>query len=193
MSSKILWLLIVVGILGQNYIFASEEHSKSQLLELDPGLAFWTVVTFVTLLLVLKKFAWKPLLESIDAREKHIRDNITNAEQTRENAEKLLEEGRQKITSAHQEAKGIVESATHQAVTVRQQQVLQTEKECTNVKIHAKKQIQNLQTKAIEDMLNNIGNLSIEIAGKITQKSLSDQDHKQIINDSIVSMRKEFK
>ena len=65
---------------------------KEGLLKLDPGLILWTIITFLVVLLVLWKWAWKPIVEALDARAEKIRGDIENAEKARQDAEKLLEQ-----------------------------------------------------------------------------------------------------
>jgi len=190
MFSKIHWLL--AGLLCLSSLWATEEHGSKGLLDLHPGLAFWTIVTFAVLLYILKKFAWKPILESLDIREKYIAEKISHAEKSHEEGEHFLEETRQKLNSAQNEARNIVEGAAQRATQIRQESTVQTEKECTQIKIHAQRQIQGLQTKAMEDVLGNLGDLSVQIAGRILEKSLSQEEHSRLIQESLRSMHREL-
>src|ERR1051325_778739 len=73
------------------------------MLEVNTGLISWTIVTFVLLLIVLRKFAWKPLLEGLQRREERVRTSIERAEQAQKDAERLMEENRQRLAQADQE------------------------------------------------------------------------------------------
>ena len=89
---------------------------------LDPhvGLIIWTIITFLVVLLVLKKFAWPHLLAALDEREKRISDAITAAEQARQEAEEVLREHRQKLAAADEEARQVVAEAREAGANVRQ-------------------------------------------------------------------------
>ena len=68
------------------------------MLDVNPGLIVWTIVTFVCLLIVLRKFAWKPLLEVLQKREEHVRSSIERAEHAKQEAERLLKENQEKLS-----------------------------------------------------------------------------------------------
>src|SRR5258706_11449532 len=78
------------------------------MLEPNPGLLVWTIVTFVALMIVLRAFAWKPLLEALKKREEHVRTSIERAEQAKQEAEHILEENRKQLASAEAEAHRIL-------------------------------------------------------------------------------------
>ncbi|HDZ59768.1 MAG TPA: ATP synthase F0 subunit B [Actinobacteria bacterium] len=81
------------------------------MLEIVPGLMIWTLITFVVLLLVLKKFAFGPIQNMIDNRRNAIAESIEAAENTRREAERLLAEYRESIANAKREAEEIIERA----------------------------------------------------------------------------------
>ena len=78
------------------------------MLEPNPGLVVWTIITFVLLVLILRKFAWRPILESLRKREERVRSSIERAEQAQQEAERLLEEHRRRIANAEQEGHRIL-------------------------------------------------------------------------------------
>ena len=94
------------------------------LLNVDTGLMFWTIVTFVLLLLVLRAVAWKPLLAMLDERERRIRDSLNQAEKAREEAQSAAEENRRAMEQAQAEARQAIsegrEAAERAAQEVRQ-------------------------------------------------------------------------
>lgn len=185
--------VFVIFLLLASCVLASEGHESGGLLDLKPGLSLWTIVTFLVLLAILSKFAWKPMLQSLEERETHIRNHITSAEQSHQQADKLLDETKQKLSNAHNEARSIVDTANQRANQMRQQAVVQTERECSNIKLNSQKQISAMQTKAVEDVLGNLSDLSFEIAGKMIQKSLTSEDHSRLIADSVANMRQKLK
>lgn len=194
MFAKLSVLLVALLLIFASTYLVAEEHSgQGGLLDLKPGLSIWTIITFLVLLAVLTKFAWKPMLKSLDEREQHIHNQISNAELSRQQADQLLDETKQKLSSANNEARTIVDSASQRANQIRQQAVIQTERECANIKINSQKQISSMQTKAVEEMLGNTSDLSIEIASQIIQKALTPEDHSRLIADSIANTRRKLK
>src|SRR3954454_10455248 len=84
------------------------------LIDPNPGLMFWTLITFAIVLYVLRRFAWKPIQQTIEARRKAITDNLEAAEKTRADAQQALEEYRAQLAESRREAGKIVEQARRQ-------------------------------------------------------------------------------
>jgi F-type H+-transporting ATPase subunit b len=86
-------------------LFAAPEKSPSDtLLSVEPGLMIWTIIIFILLLILLKKLAWKPLLNSLSGREQMIKDSVEKAENLRNEAEKMLEENKKVLAKAEEES-----------------------------------------------------------------------------------------
>ncbi len=154
------------------------------------GLAFWTVVTFLVLLVVLKRFAWKPLLSSLDAREKSIRDAIEQAEKSRQEAQKTLQDAQEKLAKSGQEARAMLDNAQAQTARLREQMMAETERECTQLKTQVQLQISQARDKAIQEIWSQMATISTELAGKLLHRSLRSEDHSQFFAESLADMRK---
>ena len=85
------------------------EGSSGGLLDVNPGLMIWTVVTFILLLFILKKVAWKPILNSLNERETFIKDSLDKAEKARIEAEKMFEENKANLEKAEEEAQKVID------------------------------------------------------------------------------------
>ena len=87
----------------------------------NPGLILWTIFTFLILLVILRKFAWKPLMESLHKREETVRSSIERAETARQDAERLLEENRKQLARAEEKVKlSRTPISNHAAWSIRQ-------------------------------------------------------------------------
>src|SRR5262249_8031282 len=91
------------------------------LLNVNPGLMIWTIVTFVLLLVVLRIMAWGPLQKSLDAREKRIRDAVEGAEKARRDSEDLLARHHKMLDAAKDEARQIIEEGKQDGLKLRQE------------------------------------------------------------------------
>ena len=147
----------------------------------DFGLFFWMVVTFSILLWILKRFAWSPILKMLSDREKSIEDALRSAENAKEEMirlqsgnEKILKEAileREKIVREARDLKdSIIRDARNEAVI-----------EANKVIENARATIEHERIAAISDIKNLITNFSIEIAGKILQKELSDDSRQKTL------------
>lgn len=143
------------------------------LLTPELGLFFWTLIAFVSVFLILRKFAWGPILSSLGEREKGIADSIATAErvkaemsQMKAENEKLMAQAREERSTMLKEAKEIKDHMISEAKE-------QAKAEANKIIIDAQAQIQQQKMAALTEVKNEIGNLAVEVAGKILRKQLS--------------------
>ena len=150
------------------------------------GLIFWTTVVFVLLLLLLKKFAWKPILSAVEERNNLINDSLQAAEKARDemselnsNNEKIIAQAKLDRDSLLKEAREMKSQIISQA---KDQAALQAEKLVNS----AKEQISNEKMKVLIELKNHVADLSIEMAEKVLSNELSDASkQKELINRSL--------
>ena len=161
---------------------------------LDPhvGLIIWTIITFLVVLLVLKKFAWPQLLASLDEREKRISDALAAAEQARQEAEEVLREHRQKITAAEEEARKIVAEARAAGANVRQTIVSQAREEAERMLDQARTSIESEKRAAIAELRRETANLAIQAAGVLIDANLDDEKNRGLVDDLIAKIPESF-
>ena len=150
------------------------------------GLMFWTVLIFVLLVLVLKKFAWKPILNAVDERNNSITEALSSAkkakaemEQLSADNEKILNQARIERDSIIKEARAIKESTISEA---KSKASLEAEK----IILSAKEQISNEKMKAMIELKNEIADISIQMAEKIIKLELKDiKSQKKLIEQTL--------
>ena len=104
------------------YIFLAAAASPTELLlKPTPGLYIWTIITFLLLFFVLRKFAWKPLLNALNEREDFISNSLKDAEKAREELENINQESQDIITNARSEAQSILADGKSAAENIKQQ------------------------------------------------------------------------
>ncbi|MAX31294.1 MAG: ATP synthase F0 subunit B [Candidatus Marinimicrobia bacterium] len=162
---------------------------NNPLVQLDPGLFVWTILTFLLLLFVLAKFAWKPLLKMLNDREELIRSSLEDAEKAKEKLEKLNAEGEAIINQARSEAQSIL-SEGKAAVSKLKDETLDVAKEqAKQIASEAEKQINIEKDKAIAEIKSEVVNLSMSIAEKLINKNISPEDNKALIDESLSSVK----
>jgi len=146
------------------------------LLTPDFGLFFWTLLAFLTVFFILRKFAWKPIIDSLGEREKGIADSIATAErvktemsQLKADNEKLLAQAREERTAMLREAKETRDKIVGEAKE-------QAKAEANKIIIDAQHQIQQQKMTAITEVKNQIGSLAISVAEQILRKQLNASD-----------------
>jgi F-type H+-transporting ATPase subunit b len=158
------------------------------MLDLDPGLMIWAWVTFFVLLFVLYKVAWKPILSTIDKREKTIQDSIDRAEKAKEEAESLLEKHNQLMQSAQQEAQKMLKENRTLAEKSRQEILEQAKKNAGQLLDKAKSEIEKERDEALFVLRSEVADLAIAATKKIIGESLDESKQKSIVEEFIQKM-----
>jgi len=138
------------------------------------GLIFWTTVVFTLLVLLLKKFAWKPILSAVDERNKSIKDSLAQAEKARSEMSELTANNEKIITQAKVDRDIILKEARDMKNEIISEAKDKANKEAEKLVSTAKEQILNEKMKAITELKNHVADLSIEMAEKILSSELSD-------------------
>ena len=158
---------------------------NNPLVQVDPGLFIWTIVTFLVLLTLLAKFAWGPLLQSLAAREETIRKALTDAEKARLELERLNQESEAIIRQARVDADGIVASSRADAERLRGELREKARAEADGILKNAERQIQLETARALEQIRREAGDLSVAIASKIIQRNITKEDNERLIEDAL--------
>ncbi|MCL4500029.1 MAG: F0F1 ATP synthase subunit B [Chloroflexi bacterium] len=142
---------------------------------------FWTAVSFGILLLVLWKFGLGPISGMVEEREKRIRESLEQAEHTRLEAERLLREYEERLAAARAEAQSLVAESKRLGESLREEIVDKAEDEATRLLERAREQIARDTESAILELRGEVAELSVDIASKIIDRSLSEKDHLELI------------
>ena len=165
------------------------EILQGGLLRVEPGLLLWTIITFVVLLLILWKAAWKPLVEALDARAEKVRGDIENADRSRQDAEKLLAQHKQMMDNARNEAAKFIADSKAEAEKMKNEIVEKASADAKDVSERARKEINLAKDKALTEIKAEIVTLSTEIAAKIINKNLNPNDQKSLVEETLNKVR----
>jgi F-type H+-transporting ATPase subunit b len=155
------------------------------LVQPDPGLFIWTIVTFLVLLTLLAKFAWQPLLQALDSRQESIRKSLDDARQAKQDLERLHQESAQIIRQARVEADGIITRSRADAERLREEMKQKARAEADTIVKSAERQIQLETTRALQQIRTEAVDLSVMIASKIIQRNLSKEDNERLIDEAL--------
>ena len=159
------------------------------LVQLDPGLFIWTIITFLVLFFALAKFAWKPLLKMLKDREDMIRDSLDDAEKAKVELERLSEESEAIMAKARSEAQSILAEGKTAAEKVKDDIIAKSNEQANKIRKDAENQIQVEKEKAIAEIKGEVVNLTLSVAEKLIQKNLSDADNKSLIEASLKKVK----
>jgi len=154
----------------------------------DPGLFIWTILTFLVLLALLTKYAWRPLLTALEVRQDRIRQALDEARAAAEEKERVQRESAEVIRRARLEADAIVSASRGDANRVRDEAKQKARTDAAAIIAAAERQVQLDALRAREELRQEAVNLSIVIASKLIRKNIRPEDNQKLIDDVISSL-----
>lgn len=146
-----------------------------------PGLGFffWTLLAFVIVFLILKKFAWKPIISTLNEREKTIADSIESAERVKAEMAQMKSENELLMQKAREERGLILKEAKEVKDRIIAEAKEQAKAEANKIMIDAQAAIQAQKMAALTEVKNQVGKLVVEVSEKVLRRELSDKANQE--------------
>ena len=158
---------------------------NNPLVQPDPGLYIWTIVTFLILVALLGKYAWRPLLDALERRQDAIRKSLDEARQAKKELERLNEESARILAEARVEADAIISRSRADASRAGDEMKQKARADAENIVRNAERQIQLETSRAVQRVRQEAVDISIAIASKIIQRNLSREDNERLIAETL--------
>lgn len=155
------------------------------MVDLTLGTILAQMLNFFILVWILKRFAYQPLVDTMNERKTRIANDLASAEQARLEAEQLKVEYAQQMTLARQEAQEIVEKAHHQAQVTSTEELAAARAHIESEKIRAREDIENERNRAMLSLRNDVVSLSMAMASKVVAKDMDSETNTKLIEDAI--------
>jgi F-type H+-transporting ATPase subunit b len=156
------------------------------------SLIFWEIVSFGILLWVLYKYAFPPILETLETRERKIRESLEQAERLRVEAERRMQEYEAKLTVASRDAEAVLIQAKERAQRLLDENEQRLVAEAERVKADAAREIDQERRKAIQEIRNQATDLALLVAEKVVERSLTDADHRRLADEALAAVEKTY-
>ena len=188
----VLWMIffVTLPVIASEEVPA-EEHATPSVFEGYYGEAIWTLIWFFVLLIVLWKFAWKPVLAGLNSRTEHIEKQISDAEKTRKEAKKILEEYGAKLADAERQGRDIITARTKEAEKQAKEVHQQTKRELEQRKIRADAELERERTEAADELWGQAGDIVRQLGKEVFGKSLDDEDNRKLIAEAIARLKQQ--
>jgi len=193
MWMRVLLILVVAAGLCDNALGAEAGAAEDEPSPFSGSLAdaVWTMVSFIALLLVLWRLAWKPVLAGLTARQEFIEKQLKDAEETRRKAERVLSEYQDKLADAERQGRQIIDLRRSEA-----------EKEAARITDEARKQAEAMRAKleidlerarkqAEAELLDEAGSIVLKLGEQVLGRILEDQDHRRLVDQAIERLRED--
>jgi F-type H+-transporting ATPase subunit b len=177
-----------VGAIANNLVLAATEGKESGgsfLVSPNLGLMIWTLIAFGISMWILKKYAFPPIAEALEKRSRAIQDSIDHAEQTRQEADKLLEEYRARLKEAREQAEDILVRSRKAAEQFEAESREKAQQEHKDAMERTRREIQAETQRALDAIRKEVADLTIIATEKVARKSLTGDDQKRLIEEAL--------
>jgi F-type H+-transporting ATPase subunit b len=184
MIKKALFLLAVLMTTALP-VLAAEGEGEPSLFAGDLGNSFWTILIFVLVLVVLGKFAWGPILSTLQTRESFIHEALAKAKADRDAAEARLKQYEERLAGARAEATAIVDEGRRDAEVVKRKIEAAAKVEADKMIDRARREIQIATVTATRELYDLSARLATDMAARVIGRELSAKDHERLIAEAI--------
>jgi F-type H+-transporting ATPase subunit b len=155
------------------------------LVQPDPGLFVWTILTFLILVALLARFAWRPLLQALERRQATIAQSLEDAQRARQELERLQRESAQIMAQARAEAESMLARSRSDAEALREELKQKARTEAAGIVKNAERQIQLETARAVQQIRHEAVDLSVAIASKILRRQVTREDNEALIQEAL--------
>lgn len=163
----------------------------SDITTVNPGLIFWTIITFLFVAIVLRWKAWGPILSLVEEREKQINNAIESAKRERAEAEKMLTEQKAAIAEARREAAEMVRKSQGEMEKFKEQMMADARKKAEEELASARRQIQEEKAKALAEVRSMAVDLALSAAERLIGEKMDDSKHRSMAEQFIEQLPKQ--
>ena len=154
--------------------------------EFSFGLFFWQSLIFIGLILLLRKFAWKPILDAVNERETSIKDAMNAAEEAKKEIASIQEDNQKILKEARAERESLLKEARSNGADIVAQAKAEAKAEADKIFAHAQESIQNEKRAALTELKNQVAQISLDIAEKVIDSELeSKEKQSKLVNQLI--------
>jgi F-type H+-transporting ATPase subunit b len=163
-------------------------HGNPNPLVIGPDLALVTAIVFLLLLAVLGKFAWRPILEALDRRERMIADSLAAAEAKQEEATRLLAQYEAKLRHATDQVRAMLDEARRDAEYTKSEIIAEARAAAQSEQERALREVRLATDASLKQLSETSANLAVDLASKILEQKLSDTEHDRLVRDALAGM-----
>lgn len=167
----------------------SKPYKEVNVMDLKWDLGLWAVVVFVLLFLILRTKAWGPILEGLQKREEHIRSAVEEAKTARAETSRLQAQYKAEMDAKFAEIPKIMEEARRDAEALKEELRSQSNKEITADRQRLRREIDSARDQALKEIWEQAAQLATLISAKVIGKSLTGDDHRRLIDESLHELR----
>ena len=175
-------------IFSASPLLAQEAEHRVDLLSPNTGVMFWTLIIFVALLVILSRFAFKPLTRAVEERERKLSELLESAQKDRDDAARLLAEQQKALDASRADAQRVIGESRTTAEKLRNEMLEQTKHQQQELLERARAEIDNERKRAIADLRREAVDLALAGASKLVERNLDDQTNRKLVENFLASV-----
>jgi F-type H+-transporting ATPase subunit b len=164
------------------FIFSEGGEKGGSPLDVNPGVILWTVVTFIFLLLILKRIAWKPILNSLKERESFIKNSLEKADKAQKDTEKLIADNKASLMRTEEEAQLIIQQSRELAEKLKAQILEESKSQAKKLITDATNEIERKNIEAFNKLKDQVADIAVNAAEKILRENLDKDKQVKLVN-----------
>jgi F-type H+-transporting ATPase subunit b len=171
---------------------ATDAHASDKVNIFAPAidLGIWTLVVFLLLMFILKKFAWGPMLEGLHKRETNIRAAIDEATRTRDDAKRIQGELQKQMDNAAGRVRELLDEARKDAQQLKEDMTASARKEIQEERDRQRREIEMAKDQALQQIWQESAQLATMISSKAIRRQLTVEDHRRLVDEALGELRK---
>lgn len=180
----------MAAIFNMALIVFSESEKMGSPLDINPGVIFWTTITFILLILLLYKTAWNPILSALNTREQMIKDSLEQAAKAKLEAEKMIADNQLSMAKAEEDARQIIAQGREYSEKLKEQILSESKLEAKKIVDAASQEIDRKNREALNKLKNQVADIAIQAAEKLILENLDKEKQSKIISKYIEDISK---
>lgn len=167
---------------------ADQAHGQPNIMEPQAPLAVWTLVVFVVLMLVLGRFAWKPLLHALHEREAHLEHVLLDSEKARNDAEAHAAATRKQLAEAADQARALLDEARREAKAAADNIIRDAQAAAEASRTRAEREISGAKEQALAEIYGKTADLAVSVAGRVLSRELTESDQRRLVEVALTEL-----
>jgi F-type H+-transporting ATPase subunit b len=183
------WLCAALAALFALAAPVGAADKSADIFSLRYDLGLWSIVVFLGLYLLLRRFAWGPILRGLQTREEAIRGAVEEAKLARQETAAARAEFERKLGDAHAEIPRLMEAARRDAQQLREDMRAQAAKDIQTERQRLHREIETARVQALKDISDHAAQLATLISAKAIRRSLTPEDHRRLVDEALTELK----
>jgi F-type H+-transporting ATPase subunit b len=184
-----LWVILGVGFLIGLFPSPVWAEGPEIFTPVRIDLGVWTLIVFLGLLFILRKYAWQPMIQGLQQREQSIHEALAEAQRAREEAQRLRGELQAERDQAEQKVRDLMDEARRDAQRLTDEMSNKAKAEIQAERERLRREIKTARDQALQDIWNQAGQLATVISSKVIRRELNTDDHRRLVDEALTELR----